>query len=184
MSRRKRQLSEDERALWHKVASTARPLDGARFESLASVETRSGPAHQSGGPEAAAGWFSASESHLPPAHRNGYASDSKPGSGLNSLDRRASRRLERGRVSIDARLDLHGLTQHAAHQALLGFLQRARRNDIRHVLVITGKSGVLNRLVPIWLAEPMLRAHVGAVSGAAARHGGQGALYIRLRRQG
>jgi len=108
---------------------------------------------------------------------------------LMRIDRRMKQALARGRIEIDARLDLHGRTQGEAHAALLRFLQRAQRDGARTVLVITGKGGgaaggrgVLKRQVPLWLALPEFRELVLGVEGAHTAHGGEGALYVRLRR--
>jgi DNA-nicking Smr family endonuclease len=103
------------------------------------------------------------------------------------LDRRTLRRLERGQFSISARLDLHGLDQRAAHDALLAFLARAQDRGHRCVLVITGRGersgGVLRRSVPRWLREPPLAARVLGWAEAGRAHGGAGALYLLLRRR-
>lgn len=111
------------------------------------------------------------------------------------FDRRQIRRIGKGREPIDARLDLHHMTQDQAHGALRRFLHDAHANDYRLVLVITGKGGglasnawgqersergVLRRNVPRWLAEPDLRPLVVGVA-PATHHGGDGALYVRLR---
>lgn len=101
---------------------------------------------------------------------------------LISLTRREKQRVARGRDGIDARLDLHGHTQSEAHAALLRFLRHASEEGARLVLVITGKSGVLRRQVPHWLALPDFRALAISAEPAAIRHGGEGALYIRVRR--
>lgn len=106
------------------------------------------------------------------------------------MERRLKQRLARGIEPIHARLDLHGKTQVQAHRELLRFLRGAQSEGERFVLVITGKGsraddserGVLNRQVPLWLAQPELRAYVGTFEQAHARHGGDGALYVRLRR--
>ncbi len=109
------------------------------------------------------------------------------------LDRRQKHRLARGTEPIDSRIDLHGKTQSEAHMALLGFLRHAQAQGARYVLVITGKGrvtgagqhgehGVLRRQVPMWLRLPEFRVHVLAVEDAHAAHGGEGALYVRLRR--
>jgi DNA-nicking Smr family endonuclease len=96
------------------------------------------------------------------------------------------RRLTREREVIGPKLDLHGLDQDRAHIALTTFLRRARGEGWRAVLVITGKGtrgeGVLRRRVPEWLAEPPLRDFVAGVSSAHRRHGGDGALYVVLKR--
>lgn len=108
------------------------------------------------------------------------------------LDRRFKQRLARGSEPIDARVDLHGLTQAEAHDLLMRFVITAAAQGARVVLVITGKGGgpgaeggrgVLRRQVPLWLKTPALRDHVVGFSAAHAGHGGEGALYVRLRRR-
>ncbi|HZR83889.1 MAG TPA: Smr/MutS family protein [Candidatus Binatia bacterium] len=113
-----------------------------------------------------------------------------PGEGSPfALDRRTSERLKRGQIAIESQLDLHGLTQEEALEALDGFLWQAWEAGQRCVLVITGKGtareggGVLRTLIPNWLAEGSHRNRVLAVETAHQRHGGHGALYVLLRRQ-
>ena len=117
---------------------------------------------------------------------------------LAVLEPKTRRRLTRG-AEVDARLDLHGLTQAAAHRRLRLFLMEAQASGHALVLVITGKGdperlmssgpafgegrGVLKRAVPLWLAEPDLRAVVVGFESAGRRHGGEGALYVRIRRR-
>lgn len=101
---------------------------------------------------------------------------------IAALTRREKQRASRGHDAIDARLDLHGHTQDEAHGALLRFLRRASAAEKKLVLVITGKSGVLRRQVPMWLATPEFRPLVISTDHAAINHGGEGALYIRVRR--
>ncbi len=105
------------------------------------------------------------------------------------LDTRSRMRLRRGQIDIEARIDLHGLTQTEAHRALGAFLADAQRRGRRAVLVITGKGltkrgevGVLRREVPRWLNQMPMRQRVRAFSYASPRDGGEGALYILLRR--
>jgi DNA-nicking Smr family endonuclease len=97
------------------------------------------------------------------------------------------RRLTRGRETLAARIDLHGLTHDAARAALTRFIQRSVDEDWRAVLVITGKGaqgdGILRRRVPDWLAEPPIRQHIAGLSEAHRRHGGEGALYVALKRK-
>ena len=107
-----------------------------------------------------------------------------------SLEKRTKMRLRRGQVTIEARLDLHGMTQSEAHDRVYRFLEAARNNSLRTVLVITGKGlrrdgqiGVLRGAVPRWLNEPPLRDWIKAFDHAAPRDGGEGALYILLRRR-
>ncbi len=118
-----------------------------------------------------------------------------------AFDDRHARRIGAGRVEIDARLDLHGMRQSEARQALRRFLFRAMAKGHRTVLVITGKGeqslanrpweggvdeprGVLKRMVPLWLKEPELAVAVVSFRTAHPRHGGEGALYVHVRRQG
>jgi DNA-nicking Smr family endonuclease len=108
-----------------------------------------------------------------------------------SLARREKQQLARGRAAIDARIDLHGMTQAQAHAALLRFLHRAQTSGAKFVLVITGKGapdaprgarGVLRQQVPLWLALPEFRTRVLGFDVAHVGHGGEGALYVRLRK--
>jgi DNA-nicking Smr family endonuclease len=108
-----------------------------------------------------------------------------PGGGL---DRRSAARLRRGEMALGARLDLHGMTQDEAHRALVRFLENSYEAGLRAVLVITGKGGgdgegVLRRSVPRWLGEARCRKLVLGTSPARPRHGGEGALYVLLRRK-
>lgn len=113
------------------------------------------------------------------------------------LDRQTSRQLEKGRLPVEARLDLHGMRQREAHAALRRFLKSAQGKGHRHVLVITGKGapadtsrpfyeegerGVLRQAVPNWLAQPDLAQVIVSYSEAPRRLGGEGALYVRLRK--
>ncbi|HTQ32897.1 MAG TPA: Smr/MutS family protein [Stellaceae bacterium] len=101
-------------------------------------------------------------------------------------DRANAERLKRGRHPVEARLDLHGMTQDEAHRALAGFIRAARGAGKRCVLVITGRGkiggGVLRNAVPRWLDEPEFRPHLLAIAAAQPRDGGAGAIYIMLRR--
>lgn len=101
--------------------------------------------------------------------------------------------LRRGRQGVEAVIDLHGLRQDEAHSALRGFLRLQQQRGAKLVLVVTGKGiagdagygeerGILRRNVPHWLRLPDLRPLVLGFDEAEQRHGGAGALYIRLRR--
>lgn len=106
------------------------------------------------------------------------------------MDKRTARRLKRGQLGIDARLDLHGHVQATAHRALETFLERSFHDGHRTVLVITGKGnrgtgqvGVLKEAVPRWLNQAPIRDWVTGFSYAAVKDGGDGALYIRIKRR-
>lgn len=174
MSRRVKALSDDDRILWNKVARTAKPLKGTAPLKPDPEQ----PVLQQ--PVVPAVAFS--DVAPPPPSK-----DHKVG---RHLDRPTHDKLAAGRLPIEAKVDLHGLTQHEAHGLLLSFLHRAHASGVRYVLVVTGKGstgkgdGVLRRVVPEWLGTPAFRSIVGSHDSAARHHGGAGALYVRLRRQG
>jgi DNA-nicking Smr family endonuclease len=117
----------------------------------------------------------------------------KPPPALTQFDQRLRQRVGRGHAVIDVRLDLHGMTQKQAHAALLHFLTQAQAQDAKLALVVTGKGiggagsaserGVLRRQVPLWLSLPEFRRYIVGFQEAHASHGGEGALYLRLRRR-
>ena len=175
-----RRLNEDERALWKGVTRSIAPLrrrpkPGPDDAPPAPATTRIKPKSGS------AGTGQASAPKVQPA---------KPAAPpLAPLTRKMKQRIARGRHAIDGRLDLHGMTQDEAHGALLSFLRSRQARGAKVVLVITGKGGrggegggVLKRMVPLWLGLPELRGLVIGFETAATGHGGEGALYVRLRR--
>ena len=180
--RRKRSLSEEERALWESVAKQTKPL---------RKKPRSGKTEAASADEEtpAAAKPAAPPKPLPSAEIPRATKPAAPP--LAPLGRRERAQLSRGRKQIDARLDLHGMTQTRAHRALSGFLQRAHSDGLTFVLVITGKGratgadperGVLRRQVPQWLSLPEFRSLVVGFEEAHVGHGGEGALYVRIRR--
>jgi|GEM_PF-68983 len=120
---------------------------------------------------------------------------------MASFDRRTAKKIRKGRIELDGRIDLHGMRQAEAHAALRGFLFAAAGRGHRTVLVISGKGasnddntawqvvshntgrGVLRRSVPMWLSEPELRGIVVSYTTADIRHGGDGAFYVQLKRR-
>jgi len=179
--RRKRALSEEERALWESVARQIKPL---RKKPRATKSAASASASE---PPAAAKPAATPR----PVHAVQAPKPSKPAAPpLAPLGRRERTKLSRGRSEIDARLDLHGMTQARAHRALADFLHRAHGDGLTFVLVITGKGkvgaeserGVLRRQVPEWLSQPEFRMLVVGFEEAHVGHGGAGALYVRIRR--
>ncbi|MBI5130760.1 MAG: Smr/MutS family protein [Rhodopseudomonas palustris] len=181
--RRKRSLSEEERALWDSVAKQVKPLRGRPRLTKIEVPMPS-PAAPAVKPPLPVG------SQQPVKRPVKLATPMSPPP-LAALGRRERTHLSRGRKDIDARIDLHGMTQARAHHALLRFLQGASHDGLSFVLVITGKGsrlggdperGVLRRQVPHWLSLPEFRAYVIGFDEAAIGHGGEGALYVRVRR--
>lgn len=111
---------------------------------------------------------------------------------IAGMDGAKQRRLIRGELAIDARLDLHGLTREAAHRRLDQFLRRAEGEGWRCLLVITGRgrgpideppAGILREALPRWLNAPDHRHRVLGWHPARREHGGDGAFYVLLRRQ-
>ena len=105
----------------------------------------------------------------------------------SGIDRTSARRMQRGQVLIEDRLDLHGLSQEQAQKEVKAFIGSAVQKNFRHVLIITGKGrdghGILREKVPEWLKDAPLCYHLNAISYAQPRDGGKGVLYIRLKRQ-
>ena len=113
-----------------------------------------------------------------------------------AMDRKAHKKLQRGKLKPEARIDLHGMTLSVAHPALIRFISESYAKERRLVLVITGKGkdrdpggpipvrpGVLRHQVPAWLAAPPLGSMVLQVTPAHLRHGGDGAIYVYLKRR-
>ena len=179
-SPRRRALSEDERALWDYVAKQIKPLKKYRLTRMQTVP-RVEQMHSAAPPKHAP-----SPKPVAPVPAPRLSKPSVPP--LAPLGKRERAKLSRGRSEIEARLDLHGMTQMRAHRALSGFLQRAHHDGLTFVLVITGKgrsggeSGVLRRQVPEWLSLPEFRSLVVGFEEAGIGHGGEGALYVRIRR--
>jgi DNA-nicking Smr family endonuclease len=179
---RLRSLNEEERALWDHVARQIKPL--RKKPRAAKVHAATAPPEPPAAPKPAA--------PLRPVAAVAVPKPSKPTAPpLAPLGRRERSRLSRGHQEIDARLDLHGMTQTRAHRALFGFLHRAHAEGLTFVLIITGKGkvggaeserGVLRRQVPLWLALPEFRPFVVGFEEAHIGHGGEGALYVRIRR--
>jgi DNA-nicking Smr family endonuclease len=177
-TRRKRSLSEEERKLWESVAKQVKPLRASpRLVRPTAPEAATPPVVPTGlsRPASPVKISPPPKPHAPP---------------LAPIGRRERAQLSRGKKEIDARIDLHGMTQTRAHRALLSFLHRAHHEGFTFVLVITGKGklgaeserGVLRRQVPQWLALPEFRAMVVGFEEAHIGHGGEGALYVRVRR--
>jgi DNA-nicking Smr family endonuclease len=176
----RRRLSDEERVLWQGVTRSIAPLrKPLRPEPTEPVVAATAAPKRSSKPQPKPSPLVAS----PPVAR------ALPHPTLAPLGRRLRKRVARGSQSIDGRLDLHGLTQAEAHGALARFLYAAQARGAAIVLIITGKGGdgsgergVLKRQVPMWLRLPELRSVIVGFESAGIGHGGEGALYVRLRR--
>lgn len=181
-------LAPDDAELWRRVSRTAEPLRKGKNRAVSSPvppEERAQPSHtaESAPKKKPRSPAAARQPKLP-----------EPPS-LGSIEKREIRSLGGGRVGVDARIDLHGARQLEAHRLLKSFLAGAQERGHRYVLVITGKGsrgggdggapgrGILNREVPRWLSEPEFRQFVVSFAPAHKRHGGEGALYVRVRRR-
>ena len=178
---RRRVVTPDEARIWRAVVNDVTPLPG-RPAALAGPEEEAAPP--------AAPPLAAQSPPRPPSHPVPARS-----AGLHALqhgttagvDRRTADRLKRGEMVIDATLDLHGLTQDVAHMQLSAFVLRAFDSGRRCLLVITGKGrdggGVLRGQVPRWLNQPGLRERILGFCHARPQHGGEGALYVLVKRR-
>jgi DNA-nicking Smr family endonuclease len=190
-ARRRRGLTEEDAALWAEVTETVAPLKRRR-----RPRKRTSPPEAGAQPEPAA----------PPVQPVSAVPRTKPSAPksvprrpaippLAPIDRQERRRVVRGTRALEGRIDLHGMRQSEAHEALRGFLSSAQARGQKVVLVITGKGaagspahglgeerGVLRRLVPLWLGMADLRPVVLGFEEAHPGHGGGGALYVHLRR--
>ncbi|MBL1404501.1 MAG: hypothetical protein COC17_02505 [Hyphomicrobiales bacterium] len=196
-----RKLKPEEVRLWQKVKRTIEPHSDPKMdmdEFLAALgdvkKTLGSPIHivaleKSTKPILSNKTIKKSEttrtyevpSYAPPI------SKPKASNKLNApIDNPTVRKLTKGRLPIDARIDLHGMTQVQAHRTLLNFVQDAYSSSLRIVLVITGKGrineGILRNGVPNWLQEDTLSAYVSGFRSAHITHGGTGALYVRIRK--
>jgi len=182
----RRPISDEERALWQMIAKTATPLKRRRKSEpkIITVPPPEKPAPKTARPKSAA---------VPKAPAPVAPAPSRPHALSHGLavgiDKRQAERFRRGKTPIEGKIDLHGRTQQEAHDDLHHFLARAHASGKRMVLVITGKgitgskSGVLKENVPRWLNEPSLRRHILAFDHAEPQHGGEGALYVLLKRK-
>ncbi len=179
-------LSPEDAALWRRVTESVRPIraiDPHRDTGQENAPTETGQAPQA-----------------PPSEPRGARTEAPkrlPHSPGGVVDKRLVRRIGRGKAAVDGVLDLHGLTQRQAFPRLLAFLRDSQTAGRRLVLVVTGKGrfdeagdwwqegarGVLRRAVPEWLATPEFRPLVVGFRQAHDRKGGEGALYVQIRRK-
>lgn len=194
MKRHKRTLDHEEAALWRAVVDTVTPLHKtteAPPSALPLSPSGTGKLHGIKDPAPSNVTVSTSTSygrHAPPPAP----------SGLHGGDPGLARRIARGRLAIDATLDLHGMTQAEAHARLLRFVEFGRLRGDRTLLIITGKGppssercsdlfgasprGILRRRFLEWITAPPLAVHVGTVREAHQKHGGRGAFYVILKK--
>lgn len=175
-------LTPDDRRIWAKVTRsvTARP---GRAETDPDAGTTPPPEPTAKSPPkfVKPAW----KTHgAPPAPA---APSARPRPAADALEPRRQRRLARERDPIEARLDLHGYGRWEAQDALTAFLRGAQARDYRAVLIITGRGsrggGVIRASAEEWLQAPALRGVVSGFAAAHRRHGGDGAIYVTLKRR-
>lgn len=185
--RRGRALTDDEDALWRGVARSVKPLRTRTRKRIAERNTEAvapPPALVK-----ARSKIKSVETLGAPVVVRAVPKTQPSTSSPVPIDRRTRKKLARGHEEIDARLDLHGMTQAEAHTALSRFLYHVQADGAKFVIVVTGKGGrgdgergVLRRQVPLWLRLPEFRSLVVGFETAHIGHGGDGALYVRVRR--
>lgn len=181
---------ESDAELWARIARSAVPLKKKNRVTPLAAPRKPAPPKKTPSAQPAT-------KPAPKSLPKSVAKPPPPSARDAALDRTTVRKLETGRLGVDARLDLHGMRQRDAHAALRRFLKGAQGKGHRHVLVITGKGaarehadsfyaeeerGVLRASVPHWLALPDLAPLVVSFSEAPRRLGGAGAIYVRLRK--
>jgi len=186
----RRKLSEDETILWHRVGRTVTPLRDRSLVPPAAIEDAEREFREAMNGKKPARDHPVQETDI----RSPFAHDRAPPSPKPKprvephIDRPTARKLSKGRIAIDATIDLHALTQDLAYDRLYTFLADQRSRGARHVLVVTGKGrslgseGVLKRMVPVWLNSARFAGLVSGYSSASRHHGGEGAIYVRLRK--
>lgn len=183
-----RALSEAEKDLWTQVTQDVKPINVSEpppmtdlVQSLNEQETVTKRTARKRRPVVSSAPTNTPMPSGPPALVPGQT---------DMMDKRTARRLKRGQLGIDARLDLHGHVQATAHRSLERFIEDSFHQGHRTVLVITGKGnrgtgqvGVLKEAVPRWLNQMPIRDWVTGFSYAAVKDGGDGALYVRIKRR-
>lgn len=178
-----RRLTQGELELWSVVTADVRPM---RLRSAPPPPPKS--PDDSPPPESLSPASSGAAARRPdPAPSLSLPATPAPAR-IGDLDHRTRTKIKRGRLDVDAKLDLHGMRQDEAQRALYAFLRRSQAAGAKVVIVVTGKGlsredgGVLRRMAPMWLQAPALRDVVVSYGEAARHHGGEGALYVRIRR--
>jgi len=180
MSRSRRGLTEEDRILWDMVAQSVTPA------ATSNRVSKSKPSEKV--PEKAPVAMPKPERSKSVKLPSYQAPSPTPHTPRGHMDDQTIEKLAKGKLALEARVDLHGMRQDEAYSLLLSFVARAHDRGVRYVLVITGKGsssggdGVLKRSVPGWLATAPFRQYVSAHEGAARGHGGGGALYVRLKK--
>jgi DNA-nicking Smr family endonuclease len=191
MAGRDRRPSREEADLWRQITGDVKPL--TRREKPAAPDAPA-PKAKTRKPAPTADAKKAAPAKAPPPPPPPPRDPALSHGAAPGVDRRTADKMRRGRMAIEARLDLHGMTQAEAHRRVHAFIERQQEAGRRCVLIVTGKGiwrgldsggggvGVLRESVPRWLNEPDLRPRVLSFTHAQPKDGGEGALYVLLRR--
>jgi DNA-nicking Smr family endonuclease len=182
---RKRQSAVDDWHLWHEVARSISPLRPNRKLTPELIEPGDHPKVQTP--------HRAKPAKGTPVRRPATAHKLPPPQADRLIEPRLRQKLVRGRLPIEATIDLHGMRQAEARAALSRFVHACVARGDRSVLVITGKGsrgsddparqhGILRTMLPIWLTEGELSPLISGYEISARAHGGEGAFYVRLKR--
>lgn len=174
-------LSDEDRNLWESFTEDIKPIDKKPINNEQNEKPHTSKTQQTCKNTAV---FSSKEQHEL-SHGN-----------VDDIDRKTARKFKQGKMDIDAKLDLHGMTQTQAYQALSDFILNNYHKQNRNLLIVTGKgnshprqhwnepkSGILKEMVPKWLNESDIRPMILSFSHATQKDGGSGALYILLKRK-
>ena len=200
----KRTLTPEEERLWRQAMKDIEPLHGSTPVNLDEDHVRA--KSKKTGSSTKKDWEPPAPKKFsqgtPPVIRHPETTPPKPArpGNLENLNRQETRKVRRGKLEVDGKIDLHGLRQNEAHQLLISRVSDARLKGKRILLVVTGKGagkegrkdgsepfwdrggGILKQQVPIWLREEPLRSMIFSVQEAHQRHGGGGALYVFLKK--
>lgn len=190
-----RGLSAGEQAAWAHLAASVKPLPGKK-RPTPPLQGR-GTTEGGGGPSKAAISGPPAKYVKPPKPAKKAPPPPPPPPAIpGALDSHWERRMKGGRLDPDLTLDLHGHTLDTAYQRIMAGLDQARMMDARVVLVIAGRErpvdpadrmarrGAIRAKLLDWLAASRHSGAIAAVRKAHIRHGGEGALYLILKRRG
>lgn len=206
--KRRRTVSDAEKTLWEVFTRDVKPLrskrrtgDKGEFAPDSDIhtsdtaitlpDTLGQSLERSEQSRAARNLPSARNADRGPQVKKQALADLKPGV-TDGIDRSTANKFQKGKMTIEGRIDLHGMTQDVAHNALNAFIEDSWRAGKRCVLVITGKgsradeygrTGLLRQRTPQWLSAPRLRNRILAIHQAQIQHGGAGAFYVLLKRR-
>lgn len=184
----RRPLAPEDAKLWSLVTATVRPTGSRKAEVVDAISPDDRTQAIAAAPKTAPPTVVRSGAPSPSAPKPRAVSVPTRTKAPEDIEPRRRRRISRSREPIGARLDLHGMDQDRAQLTVCEFVRRAYQDGMRAVLIITGKGtlgdGILRRRAPDWLSDPGIRPMIAGFSLADRHHGGEGALYVALKRSG